>query len=247
MTPGKKAFPIIVFTDGSSSGNPGPGGWGVIVATPNGEVFELGGGHPETTNNRMELSATIRGLDAVKDLPGEVVVYTDSVYVIRGITQWIWAWRKNGWKSKSGEEVANPDLWKQLSTVVGARGKDNPVKWHWVRGHSGVPGNERVDEIAVSFTKGRPTRLFSGKLLHYGIAIHDIPEKTDLPEIRPTQEKKAAYSYLSLIGGVAQKHATWAECEVRVKGRSGAKFKKAMSAAEEEEILLSWGIDPARL
>jgi ribonuclease HI len=239
-----KNFPITVFADGASSGNPGPGGWGVIIATPSGEVRELGGANPETTNNRMELTAVIRALDHVRDIGGEVAVYTDSVYVIRGITQWIWAWRKNGWKSKSGEEVANPDLWKQLSAIVGARGKESPVRWHFVRGHSGIPGNERTDEIAVSFSRGRPVPLYAGPLLKYSVAVFDIPEKTGLPEMRPVQEKKAAYSYVSLIGGVAARHSTWAECEARVKGRSGAKFKKAMSAEEEEEILASWGVDP---
>ncbi len=241
----EKSFPIVLFADGASSGNPGPGGWGVVIATPEGAVREMGGGHPETTNNRMELTAVIRGLDALKDKEGPVGVYTDSVYVIRGITQWIWAWRRSGWKSKTGEDVANPDLWKQLSAVVGARGKENPVSWHFVRGHAGIPGNERVDKIAVAFSKGRRIDLYSGPLLGYPVAIHDIPENTSLPEMKPVQAKKAAHSYVSLVNGVAKRHATWAECEARVKGRSGAKFKKTADAAEEEEILASWGVDPA--
>src|SRR2546422_530241 len=98
-------FPIIVFADGASSGNPGPGGWGAIIATPEGQIVELGGGDPQTTNNRMELMATIRALETPESQSGPVALYTDSVYVIRGITQWIWGWRKNGWKTAEGKEV----------------------------------------------------------------------------------------------------------------------------------------------
>ena len=109
---------IIVFTDGAASGNPGPGGWGVIVVTPDGQVTELGGGAPHTTNNRMELSGAIAALEEVADHPDPVAIYTDSTYVIQGITQWIWGWRKRGWKTAQGSDVLNRDLWERL---VGAR------------------------------------------------------------------------------------------------------------------------------
>lgn len=237
----------VVFADGASSGNPGPGGWGAIIATPDGKILELGGGDRETTNNRMELAAVIGALRKLSDVPGPIHVYTDSTYVIRGISQWIWGWRRNGWKTAEGKEVLNQDLWKDLSGLLGRREKGSEVKWHYVRGHSGVPGNERVDEIAVSFSKGRPIRLYSGPLLSYPIAIHDVPEHGELPEMRPKTEKKAAYSYLSLIGSVPMRHTDWASCERRVKGQSGARFKKAMSAEEETEILRSWGFSPGDL
>lgn len=236
------SFPITVFADGASSGNPGPAGWGAIVATPEGQVTELGGGSPSATNNQMELLAVIRALRHLERVPGRIALHTDSVYVIRGITQWSWGWRKKGWKTAEGEEVANQDLWKQLIALVAARGKENPIDWKFVRGHSGIPGNERVDVIAVSFSKGRAPRLYSGPLLGYGVAIHDIPEDTSLPEPRPRQEAKAAaHSYLSLIGSKPMRHKTWAECERRVKGQSGAKFKKAMTPGQELEILAGWG------
>src|SRR5688500_13198877 len=110
--------PIVVFVDGASSGNPGPGGWGAVVVTQVGEVFECGGGEPQTTNNRMELRAAIEALARIRKLPGPVDIFTDSVYVIRGITQWIWGWRKKGWVLAGGGEVSNKDLWQKLSSLV---------------------------------------------------------------------------------------------------------------------------------
>jgi ribonuclease HI len=243
-------FPILIFADGACSGNPGPGGWGSVIVTPDGRVIELGGAAQQTTNNQMELMATIRALDRIRDEPGAVELFTDSVYVIKGITQWIWGWRKNGWKSAEGKDVLNQDFWKQLSAVLGARTRkfpDGKVDWKWVKGHSGVPGNERVDEIAVSFTQGRPTRLYEGALQGYGVAIHDVPEKTDVPELKQREPKAAAHSYLSLVGSTPKRHRTWAECERRVKGQSGAKFKKTSSPDDEATILKSWGYRPGDL
>ncbi|MGK5082248.1 ribonuclease HI [Bdellovibrionota bacterium FG-1] len=242
------SIPIVIFADGACSGNPGPGGWGAIVATPDGQVSELGGADRQTTNNKMELTATIRALGLIRDQDGLVDVFTDSVYVIRGITQWIWGWRKNGWKSAEGKEVLNQELWKALSATLGARRTKFPnskVDWKWVRGHSGVPGNERVDQIAVSFCQGVPTRLYRGALLGYGVAIYDIPENTETPDLKPRNEVKAqAYSYLSVVGNTPMRHKTWPECERRVKGQSGAKFKKALTAEDEAGILQSWGYQP---
>jgi ribonuclease HI len=239
----KKSLAILVFADGASSGNPGPGGWGSIIAHPSGEVQELGGGDRLTTNNKMELMGVIRALEFLKTTKGDVDICTDSTYVIRGITQWIWGWRKRDWKTAEGKEVANTDLWKRLFAVVSARREMGEIEWKYVRGHVGVPGNERVDEIAVGFSKGPKPRLYSGPLLKYDIPIYDLPENTDLPAEKPRNDepKAKAFSYLSLIGNIAERHTTWADCERRVKGRSGAKFKKAMSAAEEARILEEWG------
>jgi len=241
-------FPIVIFADGASSGNPGPGGWGAIIATPDGKVVELGGGDPQTTNNRMELMATIRALEAPESQGQLAAVYTDSVYVIRGITQWIWGWRKNGWKTAEGKEVTNQELWKRLSAALAIRDKAAKVEWHFVRGHSGIAGNERVDQIAVAFSKGQSIRLFRGSLLDYPVAIHDIPADTSLPEMRPrTEEKARPMGYLSLVGATAMRHPDWSSCERRVKGVSGAKFKKVMNAEEEAQVLRSWGVDPVAL
>lgn len=233
---------ILVFTDGACSGNPGPGGWGAIVVRPEGHVVELGGGVPSTTNNRMELSATIHALAAIRKTSGLVDFYTDSTYVIRGITQWIWGWKKRGWKNAEGADVLNRDLWEVLLDEVSKRGAANKINWLYSRGHVGTPGNERCDEIAVAYSKGKWVDLYEGSLLQYGIAIYDVPEDATLPEMREKKEKKAAHSYLSYLDGKVMRHSDWSDCERRVKGRSGAKFKKAMSSSEEASILSGWGL-----
>jgi ribonuclease HI len=238
--------PIIVFTDGAAKGNPGPGGWGVVVVVPDQRVTELGGGSPHTTNNKMELSGAIAALRHVEGQPGPVALYTDSTYVIQGITQWVWGWRRRGWKTAQGGDVLNRDLWEELSGLAGARARGD-LDWRWVRGHAGTPGNERVDEIAVSFSLQQPTALYDGPIDSYPLPILQLPDDTALPK-RPagsssgTRSKAAAHSYLSVVDGVLMRHTTWAECEGRVKGRAGAKFKKATSAIDESAILRSWGI-----
>ena len=238
-----KSYPVLIFTDGACSGNPGPGGWGVIIALPAGEIREMGGRDPQTTNNRMEMIGSIRALEEIRSIPGEVILCTDSMYVIRGITQWIWGWRSKGWKTADGKDVQNVELWKALMAEVANRGKENPIEWKYVRGHSGIAGNERVDQIAVAFSQNRRPSLYIGPLLQYGVAIHDLPEGNELPEMRPKAGPKvAAHCYLSLLGDSPMRHSTWAECERRVKGQSGAKFKKAMSSDEEQAILKSWKV-----
>ena len=244
-------MPIIVFTDGAAKGNPGPGGWGAIVVTPDRRVTELGGGSPHTTNNRMELSGAIAALQHVAHHPGPVAIYTDSTYLIQGITQWVWGWRKRGWKTAQGGDVLNRELWEQLSELVGARPRGD-VAWHWVRGHVGTQGNERADQISVAFAQQQPPDLYAGPLEGYPLQILTLPDDTSLPRrqsgsVTATNTKVAAYSYLSVVDGVPMRHGTWADCERRVKGQSGARFKKATSAADESAILSGWGIDPSRI
>ena len=167
----------VIFCDGACSGNPGPGGWGAVVVTPAGEVWEMGGAAPRTTNNQMELAATIEALASVSDLAGEVFLYTDSVYVIKGITQWIWGWKKRGWISSQGQDVANRELWEALHSLTLSRGKANAISWKYVRGHTGVPGNERVDEIAVCYSKGIHPTLYRGPLTSYEISDSENPSQ----------------------------------------------------------------------
>ena len=241
----------IVFTDGAAKGNPGPGGWGVIVVTPERRVTELGGGAPHTTNNKMELSGAIAALQHVADRPGPIAIYTDSTYVIQGITQWIWGWRKRGWKTAQGADVLNRDLWETLASLVGGRARGE-VDWRWVRGHIGTPGNERVDEIAVAFAMQQRVELYDGPLESYPRPILQLPDDTTLPKrtagpASGRSGKADAYSYLSVVDGVPMRHLTWAECERRVKGRSGARFKKATSEADETAVLRAWGIDASRI
>lgn len=245
-------MPIIVFTDGAAKGNPGPGGWGAIVVTPDQRVTELGGGAPHTTNNRMELGGAIAALQHLANEPGPVALYTDSTYLIQGITQWIWGWKRRGWKTAEGGDVLNRELWEQLSNLVAERGAGGKVDWHWVRGHVGTPGNERADQISVVYALQQPADLYSGPLDGYPLPLLQLPDETALPKRSAGKgtaatQKSAAYSYLSVVGGVPMRHVTWAECERRVKGQSGARFKKATSAADESAILSGWGIDPGRI
>lgn len=242
---------IVVFCDGAAKGNPGPGGWGVVIATPDGQITELGGAAAHTTNNKMELTAAIRALSAIGPAAGPVVVHTDSTYVIKGISEWIWGWRKRGWKTAGGTDVLNRDLWQALDALVSARGKGG-IAWRYVRGHSGIPGNERVDAIADGLARGVPVVLYNGPLLSYTVPIFDLPDDTSVPARRAAPaggrtSKSAAYSYLSLVDGRAMRHSTWADCERRVKGRAGARFKKASSAGDESAILRSWQVDPGAL
>jgi ribonuclease HI len=245
-------WPIVMFTDGAAKGNPGPGGWGVVIVTPEGEVVELGGRADHSTNNRMELSGAINGLAEIAARPGPVAVYTDSTYVIQGIREWIWGWRRRGWKTATGSDVLNRDLWERLATLVDARGKGG-IDWHYVRGHVGTPGNERVDAIADGLAQGREVTLYRGPLGAYPVPILDLPSETGVPARRAASARGSssggarAYSYLSVVDGQAMRHATWAECERRVKGRSGARFKKAASASDEAAILRGWNIDPDSL
>ena len=236
----------IIFCDGAAKGNPGPGGWGAIIVRTNGVVTELGGRAAHTTNNKMELTAAIRALDFVRHVDGRVAVYADSTYVLKGIREWIWAWRRRGWKTAEGHDVLNRDLWEELSALVDARGKGG-IEWHYVRGHIGNPGNERVDAIADAYARNVPVTLYSGDLIRYDIDILDVPDDTSVPARTPgpRKAKAIAHSYLSVVDGKPSRHATWAECERRVKGRPGAKFKKALSAADEATILRGWGVDPA--
>lgn len=133
---------VEAFTDGACSGNPGPGGWGVLLRMGKHEK-ELCGGEPETTNQRMELQAAIESLKALNK-KCHITIYSDSKYVIQGITEWIHGWKKNGWKNASKKPVANQDLWEALD-IQAAR---HDVIWKWVKGHAGHPGNERADELA---------------------------------------------------------------------------------------------------
>jgi len=133
---------VQLFTDGACSGNPGPGGWGVVLEHGP-HVKELCGGESATTNNRMELTAAIRALEALRQ-PTRVALYTDSVYVKSGITEWLPNWMRRGWRTAGRKPVKNQDLWQALA----AQTERHDVSWHWVKGHSGHPGNERADRLA---------------------------------------------------------------------------------------------------
>lgn len=156
---------IIIFTDGSARGNPGPGGWGAIVAKEF-EVREIGGKDPYTTNNKMELTAAIEALRPL-ELGVDVTLYTDSEYVMKGMTEWISNWQKNNWRTAAKRPVENQDLWKELLSV--STGKN--VSWKYVAGHSGNEANERCDEIATKFADHLSVELYAGPLGAYPISL----------------------------------------------------------------------------
>lgn len=133
---------VTIYADGGCRGNPGPGGWGVLLKLGDTEK-ELCGGERDTTNNRMELTAVIRALEALKR-PSTVEVHTDSQYVQKGISAWIHNWKRNGWRTSDKKPVKNAELWQQLDALA----QQHEVKWLWVKGHAGHPGNERADRLA---------------------------------------------------------------------------------------------------
>jgi ribonuclease HI len=135
---------VVIYTDGACKGNPGPGGWGVVLQS-GATVKELYGGERDTTNNRMELMAVIQALQALKR-PCAVTLFIDSLYVLKGMTEWLAGWKAKGWRTADKKPVKNVELWQQLDELVTGRG--HVIDWRWVRGHNGDPGNERADQLA---------------------------------------------------------------------------------------------------
>ena len=135
---------VVIYTDGAGKGNPGPGGWGVVLRS-GAQQKELSGGELNTTNNRMEMMAVIQALQALKR-PCAVTLYLDSEYVRKGITEWLAGWKARGWKTAAKQPVKNVDLWQQLDQLVASGG--HRIEWRWVKGHAGDPGNERADALA---------------------------------------------------------------------------------------------------
>ncbi len=240
---------IIVFTDGASRGNPGPGGWGAVIALlPSARendrsVIERGGGARSTTNNRMELTAAIEALVLIKEQGHDgnvpITVYTDSQYVINGITTWVKGWERNGWTKKDKSSIKNLDLWKDLRETE----KSMTVAWVHVEGHTGVAGNERADEIATAFADGKEFPLKTCPYAEYDVDLFSLlPSASDVRMKTRKKERssKKAYSYVSAINKKVQVHSNWEACKERVSGVSGARFRKVFSKEEEEELCRRW-------
>lgn len=242
---------LVIFTDGAASGNPGPGGYGSVLIYPMlDEVIELGGGKPVTTNNEMELSAVIAALGYASINNAPTYIFTDSSYVINGITKWVFGWEKNGWKTTTKQDVANKSLWQSLIQLVREREKVTTISWHYVPGHVGVPGNERCDVIATGYYNKKPAELYRGKLSQYvisnilNVSIDEkLLEKKNAKKLDSKSSSKSGtpYAYVSLVDGVFMQHSTWTECEARVKGVK-AKFKKVFSVEELENVKKEWGV-----
>ncbi len=221
----------IIFTDGSSRGNPGLGGWGAVIVEGE-RVTELGGREGNTTNNRMELTAVLEALTYTK--ADEVIVHTDSSYLISGITSWIEGWKKNNWKTKTKDDVLNRDLWEALDQVITSR----EVLFRKVSGHAGVPANERCDVIATSYADNNPVELYEGSLDQYDVDVEQVESSIESKEKKSASKKShPAYSYVSCVKGVVEVHRTWDECKARVNGVSGALFKKSVSTEDEQNII----------
>ncbi len=221
---------LVIYTDGACLGNPGPGGWAAVLVRPGG-VTEIGGREESTTNNRMELRAAIEGLRRAE--PGERVrVVTDSVYLLKGISDWIHGWKRRGWRRAQGGPVLNRDLWEELDRL--AHGGALKVAWEHVPGHSGHPFNERCDALATAFARGETPELRSGD--GSWIARAEAVDPLGALEF-PV--------YVSVVNGVLYLDDTWAECEARVKGVKGARYRKARTPEELRRAVNEWLGRPA--
>jgi ribonuclease HI len=228
---------FVVFTDGASRGNPGPGGWGTVIVDEDAKtVKELGGREGHTTNNKMELTAALKGISAVPN-KSYVTLYTDSSYVINGITKWIQGWKRNGWKTKTKEDVMNKVLWMELDSSL----EDRQVNWKYVGGHVGIAGNERCDEIATAFADEKKFTLYDGAMAGYDLQnilnVSYNPELATKKDSDSSRSRAKAFSYISKVDGKVEIHQTWAECEKRVKGVKGARFKKSLDKADEIKVV----------
>lgn len=221
---------ITIFTDGAARGNPGPGGWGAIVALDD-TVTELGGRGDYTTNNRMELLAVISAMESIPR-ETEMTIYTDSAYVLNGSTRWVVGWQKNNWKTSQKEDVLNRDLWERIVSAT----THKIINWKLLRGHAGIAPNERCDVIATSFADKKPIVLYNGSRERYGVSLV-IKDAVSVGYAERKERSKKVYSYVSSLGGVIKVHKTWEECRARVLNISGARFRKTFSPADEDDTI----------
>jgi ribonuclease HI len=180
---------VAAACDGACSGNPGPGGWGALLRFEDGSVHELGGAEAATTNNRMELTAALALLERLRDLPRhpDLVIRTDSRYLIDGLEKWLAGWKRKGWRTASGGAVLNRDLWEQLD-----RARIPGLRLRHVRGHSGDPDNDRCDAIAVAFSRGQLPRLLAGEVLaHAQLEADRPPGPAPAPDPSPAPAEPA--------------------------------------------------------
>lgn len=221
---------IEIYTDGSSRGNPGPGGWAYILNDGE-KILEMGGFEEFTTNNRMELLGVINSLKKIDETISrtqdkdnrEIIIHSDSAYVINGITKWVKNWERNDWKTKTGDDVSNRDLWETLSSLI----KGKKIIWSKVSGHSGVDLNERCDYIATGSAMKEKIDLYNGDAVAY------------LNKIKNTDGFGGIY-YISFFEGKVGRYKTWSKCEKFIKGKSGAKYKKVKGRLDEEKVLSTW-------
>jgi ribonuclease HI len=235
---------LIIYTDGASRGNPGPGGWAAVILAGD-YGMELAEGVQRATNNQMELAAVEAVLSDSGALSwdGTVTLYSDSMYVINGLTKWAKGWERNGWITSTKTPVENKAQWQNLLVLMKQYG--SRISIEKVKGHAGDLFNERCDELAVDAALGKKPTLFSGSMADYKVFLDEqgyseigAGKLSAAPKKSSSAKKgEAAYSYVSMVDGVAHADKTWAACEKRVKGKKGAKYKKVFSKAEETELL----------
>lgn len=235
----------VAYTDGACLGNPGPGGWGARILYPDGSVAEYGGAaSARTTNNQMELQAAIEALNIMRRFQS-VTVVTDSRYVIDGVTQWIHGWRRRHWLTASNTPVKNRQLWMRLDEL-----NHSGVRWQHVRGHSGDPNNERVDDIARGFAQGTCPILFKGQV---GSASDPVQaylqagSMLDPPQVHRQKTPSRVFDkprYVSIVHGRVTLDDEWALCSARVRGVSGALYKKVRNAEELAVFCAKHGVKP---
>jgi ribonuclease HI len=231
---------LIAYTDGACIGNPGPGGWGVRLLYPDGCVRELGGAVEHTTNNRMELQGALEALKVIGP-SAKATIFTDSRYVIDGLTRWIQQWRRRGWQTTADTPVKNRQLWMALDQL------NHPgIRWQHVRGHSGNPENERVDTIARLFALGQSPPLFCGQRGSPSDPVTRAPATgaSGAPVATPRQPTSSppATRYVSIVQGAVALDHDWASCAARVRGVSGAHYKKVHSPEELATFCAQHGV-----
>lgn len=234
--------PYIIFTDGACLGNPGPGGYGWTMLTPSETIYESGGAQENTTNNRMEMMAVLKVLEFIPSDAYAAKIHSDSSYVLKGIQEWRHGWKARDWRTAAGDEVANLDIWLDIDAVVTPLERNPKVKleWIYVPGHQGVPGNERADAIASAYAAGEDPRLYQGPVREYAYDLKKPFNPKKQKSKGGSSSKKKPFGYASFVDGIFSVHKTWPECESRVKGKSGAKFKKVYSQAEADDLKQIW-------
>lgn len=231
---------IKIYTDGSARGNPGKAGWGAIIIDETKKtVSEIGGHVTYATNNQMELRAALEGLSYVRKNTQvkNVAVCSDSMYVIHGMKQWVFAWQKNKWRTSKNERVLNVELWQDL--VKHSEGIQ--IEWLYVPAHVGVPLNERADTIATSYADKARLTMFNGSVREYQVDTKEIKYVEPVKKAGKPKKLTKGY-YISVIKGVMKRYETWAPCEKAVKGVKGVKFKKVLDETEEKIFLKSIGM-----
>lgn len=226
---------LLIYTDGASRGNPGPGGWAAVILVGE-QVMEIAAGVPTATNNQMELAAVRAVLSDSATLAhtGPVTVLSDSAYVVNGLNSWVWGWEKKGWVTMQKTPVENKAMWMDLLELLKQYGDRLTIAK--VSGHSGELYNERCDELAVDAALGKNPQLFNGSLKAYEAFLKEMGTTTKKAAPKKKKSDAPAYSYVSLVDGKVHADKTWTACERRVKGKK-AKFKKVFSKEEETELI----------